>query len=65
MKDPDELKGEVKEGVGKLIEDDEMVAEGKADQTTGKVNDFIDSAADKAKKLADSIRDRVNKKGLT
>lgn len=61
MKNHDELKGEIKEGVGKLTEDDEMVQEGKTDQATGKVHDMVDKTADKAKDLADSIRDKFQK----
>jgi len=43
----DELKGKVKEGVGKLTGDDSKEAEGKLDQVKGNVKQGIADAKDK------------------
>jgi uncharacterized protein YjbJ (UPF0337 family) len=57
-KHPDELKGEVKEGVGKVIENKDLEEEGRTDQAEGKVKGAIDKTSEEAKKLADKIRDK-------
>ena len=40
------MKGEMKEGVGKLTGDEKLKAEGKADQTAGKAQNFWGSLKD-------------------
>lgn len=56
----DELKGHAKETVGDLTDDDELKAEGKADQATGKVKEFIDDVADKVKDAFDKAKDKLH-----
>ena len=45
----DEAKGRVKEAAGDLTDNDELKAEGKIDQGTGKVKGFVDDVSDKLK----------------
>ncbi len=45
----DDLKGRVKEAAGDLTDDDDLKREGKVDQGTGKVKDFVERIADKIK----------------
>ena len=43
----DQAKGKLKEGAGKVLGDQKMKAEGKADQVAGKVENAVGSAKDK------------------
>ena len=45
-----EVKGSVKEGVGKLVGNDKLVAEGKVDKVEGKIQKAIGGAKDALKK---------------
>lgn len=45
----DKLKGRVKETAGAATDDDQLRAEGKADQKVGKLKDKVDGAIDAAK----------------
>ena len=47
------IKGKIKEGVGKLTGDTKTEAEGKADQAEGKVQNTIGGIKDKARELLD------------
>jgi len=49
-----QVKGAVKEGVGKLTGDEKMKAEGKMDKAEGKVQNTVGGAKD-------AVRDAVNK----
>ncbi len=49
----DQAKGGVKEGVGKLIGDQKLEAEGKADKVTGKAESAVGG-------VKDSVRDAKN-----
>lgn len=42
----EELKGTIKEGVGKMTDDRSMEAEGKAEKWSGKVKGKVDDAVD-------------------
>lgn len=42
----EELKGTIKEGVGKMTDDRSMEAEGKAEKWSGKVKGTVDDAVD-------------------
>lgn len=50
----DKLKGNVKEGLGKLTGDEKMQAEGKADQVKGSTESTVGGAKD-------TVRDALNK----
>jgi uncharacterized protein YjbJ (UPF0337 family) len=45
----DETKGRIKEAAGDLTDDEELQREGKIDQGTGKVKEFVDKVSDKLK----------------
>ena len=55
----DDAKGQVKEKVGEVTDDQSLENEGKVDQAAGKVKSRLDDAADKAKDAADSVKDKV------
>lgn len=44
-----QAKGSIKEGVGKLLGDQKLQAEGKADKATGKVQSAVGGAKDAAR----------------
>lgn len=46
----DTVTGKAKEAVGKVTDNDELVAEGKADQVKGKVKDTVEDVKDVFKK---------------
>jgi uncharacterized protein YjbJ (UPF0337 family) len=52
-----ETKGKAKEAVGALSGDDDLKAEGRADQSTGKAR----QAGEKIRDAADDIKDAVKK----
>jgi len=47
------IKGKIKEGVGKVTGDTKTEAEGKADQAEGKVQNTVGGIKDKARELLD------------
>ena len=49
----DKLKGNVKEGVGKLTGDEKLQAEGKADQVSGAAKSTVGGAKDAARDALD------------
>ncbi len=51
----DQAKGAVKEGVGKLVGDDKLVAEGMADKVKGKGESAVGGAKDTIRDAADKI----------
>ena len=51
----DKAKGAVKEGVGKLVGDDKMQAEGMADKAKGKAESAVGGAKDTVRDAADKI----------
>jgi uncharacterized protein YjbJ (UPF0337 family) len=52
----DQAKGRAKQAIGDLTDDDEMKADGRADETAGKLKDKVDDAKDKANELIDKAR---------
>jgi uncharacterized protein YjbJ (UPF0337 family) len=50
-----QVKGEVKQAVGKIVGDEKLVSEGKADKLEGKVQNTIGG-------IKDTIKDAVNEK---
>lgn len=57
----DQAKGRVKQAVGDLTNDDQLKAEGKADQAAGDVKKIVHDVADKAEELVDKVKDAVTK----
>ena len=55
----DQVKGAVKENVGKLTDDKQMEAEGVVENTVAKVKDAANDIADVVKKGADDAKDAV------
>ena len=55
----EELKGTVKQGVGKATGDREMQAEGQADELAGKAKGVVGSAKDTLDKAGDALSDAV------
>ena len=53
----DELRGQLKEGVGKATDDESLERQGKNEQTASKVK----QAGDKLKDAAEQTKDRVTK----
>ena len=56
------LKGKVKEGAGKLLDDDDLVAEGQADQAAGKIREGIGKAGRKISDVAERAADKISGK---
>lgn len=50
----DDFKGRVKQAAGDLTDDDDLKREGKVDQATGKVKDFVD-------RVGDRVSEKLNK----
>ena len=55
----DQVKGAVKENVGKLTGDKQMEAEGVVENTVAKVKDTANTVAEDIKKTADDAKDAV------
>ena len=57
----DQAKGRVKQAVGDLTGDDNLKAEGQADESAGKVKDVLQGVEDKAEDLVDKVKDALHK----
>lgn len=57
----DVVKGRLKEAAGALTGDDELRAEGKTDQATGKFKQVAEKAIDKVKQLAEKVVGKVKR----
>ncbi len=57
----DQAKGRVKQAVGDLTDNNDLKNEGKADETAGKVKEFLEDAKDKAEDVVDKVKDRFTK----
>ena len=62
----DQVKGQAKEVVGKVVGDEDLEAEGKADRRAGEakekvedVKDFVEDVVDKAKDTAEDVVDKA------
>ena len=55
----DQVKGAVKENVGKLTDDKQMEAEGVVENTVAKVKDVANTVTEDIKKTADDAKDAV------
>ena len=52
----DKAKGAIKEGVGKIIGSDKLVAEGMADKAEGSAREAVGDVKDAAKKAVDNAK---------
>ncbi|EPD29324.1 CsbD family protein [Gleimia europaea] len=57
----DKLTGAAKEAAGKVSGDKSMEAEGKADQASGKIKDFVEDVKDKADQAGEDLKAGVDK----
>ncbi|TDT34251.1 CsbD family protein [Naumannella halotolerans] len=57
----EKVAGKVKEGVGKLTDDERLKTEGKTDQGKAEVKDFGEDVKDRAAGVADSFSDNDKK----
>ena len=55
----DEIKGSVKEGLGKLTGDNSLEAEGLAEQVVSKVKEAAEGAKDAVEGVIDSVKDKL------
>ena len=58
--DLDQAKGRIKQAAGDLTDDEDLKREGKADESAGKVKEFLSDTKDKADDLVDKVKDKVN-----
>jgi uncharacterized protein YjbJ (UPF0337 family) len=58
----DQLVGRAKQGVGAITRDEDLKAEGQAQEDAGKIEGKIDSAADKAKESLEGLKKAVKHK---
>ncbi|MBK9739887.1 MAG: CsbD family protein [Actinobacteria bacterium] len=56
----EEAKGRVKEAVGDLTDNDDLKAEGAADQTAAKAKGVVDDVAHKVEDVIDSVKDKLS-----
>jgi uncharacterized protein YjbJ (UPF0337 family) len=59
--DFDKAKGQAKETVGDLTDNDELEREGQRDKTGGKVKEFAEDAKDKVEDAVDSVKDKLSR----
>lgn len=57
-----EVRGKVKEGVGDLTGNENLKAEGQADQLTGKVQQTVGDVQDTIKGVGDTIKQAIDSK---
>ena len=55
----DEIKGSVKEGLGKLTGDKSLEGEGLAEQVVSKVKEVAEDAKDAVEGVIDSVKDKL------
>ena len=55
----DEIKGSVKEGLGKLTGDNSLEAEGLAEQVVSKVKEAAEGAKETVENAIDSVKDKL------
>jgi uncharacterized protein YjbJ (UPF0337 family) len=54
------FKGKVKEGAGRVLNDDDLIAEGEADQAAGKVREGVGKVGRNISDLAERAADKLN-----
>ncbi|EFV11960.1 CsbD family protein [Segniliparus rugosus] len=58
----EEFGGKAKEAAGDLTDNDQLKAEGLADQASAKIKQAAEDVADKAKDVVDGIKDKLSGK---
>lgn len=58
----DKAVGRMKQAAGDLTGDDQLKAEGEADEAAGGIKDSIEGAADAARDAVDSLKDKLTGK---
>lgn len=56
----DKLKGKAKQAVGDLTDNDELHAEGEADETAGEAKGFVDNIAGALRNAIDWVRHKLS-----
>jgi uncharacterized protein YjbJ (UPF0337 family) len=56
----DNATGRVKQAAGDLTDNDDLKAEGKADEASGKAKGILDDLKDKAEGAVDAVKDKVD-----
>lgn len=59
----DDLKGRAKEAAGSVTNDDDLKAEGQADQAIASAKKTVADAADKVKEGVEAVKDKLTGKG--
>ena len=57
----DQAKGEVKQTVGEVTDNEDLKAEGKLDEAAGHVKEFAEDVKDKATDIVDDIKAKFSK----
>ena len=60
MDNTDQAKGRVKQAVGDLTDNNDLKREGKADERAGKAKRAVSDVKQKADRVIDKARDKVN-----
>jgi uncharacterized protein YjbJ (UPF0337 family) len=55
----DQVKGRAEEAVGRLVGDEDLEAEGKADRLAGEGKEKVEAVIDKAKDVVETVIDKV------
>lgn len=58
----DKAVGRMKQAAGDLTGDDQLKAEGEADETAGGIKDTIENVSDAARDAVDSVKDKLTGK---
>ncbi len=59
----DKAVGRMKQAAGDLTGNDDLKAEGEADEAAGSIKDKVEDAADAARGAVDSVKDKLTGKG--
>jgi len=57
----EDLKGRAKEAAGDLTENDRLKREGKTDQASGKVKEFLEDAKEKGEEVVDKVKEKIDR----
>ena len=60
-KDMDQAKGKIKQAVGDLTGDKDLKAEGKVDETAGKIKEVLEDVKDTVEGWVDKVKDTLKK----
>ena len=57
----EDLKGRAKEAAGDLTDNDRLKREGKTDQASGKVKEFLEDAKEKGEEVVDKVKEKIDR----